>query len=101
MESAIRRVDELMEPFKHTFFRAVTDDDLIHLWEIKMGRILKFNSQKADEKIARLDEEIARLEYDLEHIVEYPEEKPQTKKILKSVKVAENRCKGSWGPPVK
>ncbi len=73
MESAIRRVDELMEPFKHTFFRAVTDDDLIHLWEIKMGRILKFNSQKADEKIARLDEEIARLEYDLEHIVEYTE----------------------------
>lgn len=73
MESAIRRVDELMEPFKPTFFRAVTDDDLIYLWEIKMGRILKFNSQKADEKIARLDEEIARLEYDLEHIVEYTE----------------------------
>jgi hypothetical protein len=32
---------------------------------------------------------------------EYPEEKPQTKKILKSVKVAENRCKGAWGPSVK
>ena len=32
---------------------------------------------------------------------EYPEEKPQTKKILKSVKEAETRCKGSCEPPVK
>lgn len=73
METAIRRVDILLDPFKPSFFREVTDDDLIKLWEIKMGRILKFNSQKADEKIARLDEEIARLEHDLEHIVEYTE----------------------------
>lgn len=73
METAIRRLDRLFDPFKESFFRAVTDDDLIKLWEIKMGRILKFNSEKADEKIARLDQEIERLNYDLEHIVEYTE----------------------------
>ncbi|MDE7436916.1 MAG: DNA gyrase/topoisomerase IV subunit A [Muribaculaceae bacterium] len=73
METAIRRVDELLEPFKPTFFREINDDDLIRLWEIKMGRILKFNSQKADEKIARLDTDIAQLEFDLEHIVEFTE----------------------------
>lgn len=68
MESAIRRVDELLEPFKPSFFREITDDDLIRLWEIKMARILKFNSSKADEKIARLDAEIARIADDIEHI---------------------------------
>lgn len=73
METAIRRLDRLFDPFKESFFRAVTDDDLIKLWEIKMGRILKFNSEKANEKIARLDQEIERLNYDLEHIVEYTE----------------------------
>lgn len=73
METAIRRVDVLLDPFKPSFFRPITDDDLIRLWEIKMGRILKFNSEKAHEKIARLDEEIAKIEYDLEHIVEYTE----------------------------
>lgn len=73
MEVAIRRVDELLTPFKASFFREVTDEDLIHLWEIKMGRILKFNSEKADEKIARLDAEIKQLEYDLDNIVEYTE----------------------------
>ena len=73
METAIRRVDELLAPFKPSFFREVTDDDLIRLWEIKMGRILKFNSQKADEKIARLDSDIDQLQFDLAHIVEFTE----------------------------
>ena len=73
MESAIRRLDVLFEPYKKTFFREINDDDLISLWEIKMGRILRFNSLKADEKIARLDEEIARIEYDLGHMTEFTE----------------------------
>lgn len=73
MESAIKRLDLLFEPYKKTFFREITDDDLISLWEIKMGRILRFNSLKADEKIARLDEEIARIEYDLGHMTEFTE----------------------------
>lgn len=73
METAIRRVDELLEPFKPSFFRTITDDDLIRLWEIKMGRILKFNSAKADEKIARLDAEIGRISHDIENIDETTE----------------------------
>lgn len=73
METAIARLDILFEPYKPSFFRPLTDEDLIKLWEIKMGRILKFNSEKADQRIARLDEEIARIEYDLEHIVEFTE----------------------------
>lgn len=73
MESAIRRVDLLLEPFKPSFFREITDEDLIRLWEIKMGRILKFNSTKADEKIARLEKDIEKFRYDIEHIDETTE----------------------------
>lgn len=73
MEHAIRRVDVLLEPFKPKFFRDITDDDLIRLWEIKMGRILKFNSAKADEKIARLEAEISRISHDIENIDETTE----------------------------
>ena len=71
MEEAIRRLDVLMQPFKPSFYREINDDDLLKLWEIKMGRILKFNAQKAEEKIASLNEEIKRLEYDIEHIRDY------------------------------
>ena len=73
MEGAIRRVDELLEPFKPSFFREIVDDDLIRLWEIKMGRILKFNSSKADEKIARLEKDIERMRHDIAHIDETTE----------------------------
>ena len=71
MDSAIARVDELLEPFKPGFFRELTRDDIQRLWEIKMGRILKFNSEKADEKIASLDNEIARLEDNLANMTRY------------------------------
>ena len=71
MDAAISRVDELITPYKSLLYREVTREDLEKLWEIRMARILKFNSQKADEKIAALEGEIEELEHNLEHIVEY------------------------------
>ena len=71
MESAINRLSELFDPYKPSFFRAITQEDYLHLWEIRMGRILKFNVEKADEKIAQLDAQIADLRHDLDNIVEY------------------------------
>lgn len=71
MEGALERLDALFEPHKPNLYRPLTTDDLMRLWEIKMGRILKFNSAKADEKIARLDELAAQLQHDIEHITDY------------------------------
>lgn len=71
MEAAISRLRVLFEPFISDFFRDITDDDLEHLWEMRMARILKFNKEKADEKIAQLNAEIEQLRYDMDHIVEY------------------------------
>ncbi|MDE7096859.1 MAG: DNA gyrase/topoisomerase IV subunit A, partial [Muribaculaceae bacterium] len=71
METALERLSQLFEPFKASFFREISHDDYMRLWEIKMGRILKFNSEKAEEKIALLDRQIADIRHNLEHIVEY------------------------------
>ena len=71
MDAAIAHVDKRLEPFKPTFFREVTRDDLIKLWEIKMGRILKFNSEKADQRISDLQKDVERLQFDLDHMTEY------------------------------
>lgn len=73
METAIRRVDALMDPFKPLFIREINDDDLLKLWEIKMGRILKFNLEKAEERIAKLQSDAERMRYDIEHIDETTE----------------------------
>ena len=71
MEEALAHVDKRLEPYKPSFFRPITEDDLMRLWEIKMGRILKFNADKADKKIAELQEEIEKISYNIEHITEY------------------------------
>ena len=71
MQEAISHVDSRLEPYKNLFYRQVTEEDLIKLWEIKMARILKFNAEKADKRIAELDAEIQQINYNLEHITEY------------------------------
>ena len=71
MDEAIAHVDKRLEPFKPSFIREVTSDDILKLMEIKMARILKFNSEKADELIAAKKEQIAQIDYDIDHLVDY------------------------------
>lgn len=65
MDAAVAHIDGRLEPFKKDFYREVTRDDILRLMEIKMGRILKFNKQKAEELIARMTEEVAHIDRDL------------------------------------
>lgn len=71
MDAAVAHIDKRLEPWKPKLLREVADDDILRLMEIKMGRILKFNSNKADELIASYNEKIASLQNDLAHIVDY------------------------------
>ncbi len=71
MEEAITHIDKRLTPFKPSFIREVTRDDILRLMEIKMGRILKFNKDKADEQIISYQSQIKQIDYHLEHIVAY------------------------------
>ena len=71
MEEAIAHIDKRLDPWKPKFIRPITDDDILRLMEIKMGRILKFNSKKADDLIASYNDKIKALLNDLNHIVDY------------------------------
>jgi len=51
--------------------RTITRDDLLRLLEIKMGRILKFNKEKADTLIAAYVKQIKEIDYNIEHITDY------------------------------
>ena len=70
-EAAIKHVDKRLTTFKPTFFREITVDDILRLLEIPMKRILKYNSDKAEESIARLNERIKGIDHHLAHLVEY------------------------------
>lgn len=70
-EEAIDHIDRRLEPWKPKFIRDVTREDIERLFEIKMGRILKFNSRQAEENIAAYNEKIAHLSEELEHLTDY------------------------------
>lgn len=58
----VAHIRSRLEDALDTFFRPVTDEDLKHLLELKMARILKFNKEKSDASIARLMDEMADTE---------------------------------------
>lgn len=71
MDEAVAHVDQRLEPWKPKLIREVTKEDILKLMEIRMARILKFNSDKAEEYIRSLHKEIEQLDYDIAHIIDY------------------------------
>jgi len=70
-EGVITAIDEGLEPFKKLFYREVTRDDIISLTEIKIKRISKFDSKKADEHIKGIETEIEEVKNHLGNIIPY------------------------------
>ena len=71
MDAACAHIDLRLTPYYPTFIRGVTKDDILRLREIKMARILKFNSDKAEEQIARMKAEVEEIDRHLANLVEY------------------------------
>lgn len=51
--------------------RELTEDDLTRLTEIRIKRISKYNSFKADELILQIEADLAQVKHDLEHLTDY------------------------------
>ncbi|TNE55992.1 MAG: DNA gyrase/topoisomerase IV subunit A [Bacteroidetes bacterium] len=66
---------DCFKPFKKQLMREINDDDLQKLTEIRMIRITRFDSDKADEVILKLEDEMAyvkeRLANLTEHAIDY------------------------------
>ena len=71
VDTAIRFIDLALEPFKPQLLREVRREDIQRLLEIKMIRITKFDSKKADEQMAALKKQIKDTVYNLSHLTEY------------------------------
>jgi topoisomerase-4 subunit A len=70
-ESVLETIDKGLKPYKKQFKRKITRDDVIRLTEIKIKRISKYNSFKADELIKSVEEEIEEVKNHLENLIEY------------------------------
>ncbi|MGF1564244.1 MAG: DNA gyrase/topoisomerase IV subunit A [Flavobacteriales bacterium] len=70
-EEIIQTIHKGLKPHIKHLLREVTDEDVARLTEIKIKRISRFDSFKADERIRSLEEEIDHVQYHLDHLVEY------------------------------
>ena len=59
------------EPFKKQFIREIVDDDLHRLTQIPMIRITRFDSDKADDNIAKLEAEMEEVKGHLATLIDY------------------------------
>jgi topoisomerase-4 subunit A len=71
LEIVINHVRSRLLPFLVNAIREVTDEDIERLLEIKMKRITKFDSTKADKIIASYNDRIAELTDHLNHLTDY------------------------------
>lgn len=70
-ESILETIDRELMPFKSLFYREITTDDIVKLTEIKIKRISRFDTAKADEHIKSVEEEMQRVKYHIEHLNDY------------------------------
>ncbi|MBR5483979.1 MAG: DNA gyrase/topoisomerase IV subunit A [Alistipes sp.] len=70
-EEAYTAVDTGLEPFKKLLRREVTQEDVKRLTELKFIRISRFDKDKNDNEIKRIDEDIKSTQYDLDHLTDY------------------------------
>jgi len=70
-EAVLQTIDKGLEKYKKQFYRAITEDDLIRLTEIRIKRISRYDGFKAEELMRRLEEELAETEDNLANLTRY------------------------------
>ena len=70
-EEAYAAVDKGLEPYKKLLRHEVTLEDVQRLTELKFIRITRYDSERADNEIRQIEQDIETTKYDLAHLTEY------------------------------
>ena len=71
MDQAVDHIDLRLVPWKPKLKREVTREDILRLMEIKMARILKFNTDKANDHLLAIEDEILEINKNIENIIPF------------------------------
>ena len=71
MDEAVSHIDLRLTPWKPKLKRDVTREDILKLMEIRMARILKFNTDKANDHLMAIEEEIEEINRKIENIIPF------------------------------
>jgi len=70
-EDVIKTIDEGLKPHTKHLLRAVTEEDILKLTEIRIKRISRFDLDKFKENIAALEGKIEQVKHDLANLIQY------------------------------
>ncbi|MFS4416896.1 DNA gyrase/topoisomerase IV subunit A [Maribacter sp. 2307ULW6-5] len=70
-EGVIQAIDKGLKPHTGHLRRAVTEEDILRLTEIRIKRISKFDLDKAQQQLEALQEKIAEVKHHLAHLTEF------------------------------
>ncbi len=70
-KGVIKAIDKGLKPHIKHLKRAVTEDDIIRLTEIRIKKISKFDIDKAKQYIESLEDKIKNVKYHLENLIDY------------------------------
>ncbi len=70
-EAVIAAIDKGLKPFKKRLHREVTEEDITKLTEIRIKRISKYDSFKAEDLIKGLENDIDEVEKNLRNLTRY------------------------------
>lgn len=124
-EGVISAIDKGLRPHIQHLKRAVTEEDIVRLTEIRIKRISKFDIDKAQQKIDSLEDSIAQIKHHLANLIEYAidyfkrlkkdygagkerkteirtfEDIEATKVVIRNTKLYVNRAEGFVGTSLK
>ncbi|MBQ3635236.1 MAG: DNA gyrase/topoisomerase IV subunit A [Bacteroidales bacterium] len=66
-----KRIDKYIADNAIALQREISEEDITHLLEIKMARILRFNSDAAEDKLVALKAEMAKVQHNIDHIIDF------------------------------
>jgi len=70
-EGVIKAIDKGLKPHIKHLKRAVTEEDIVRLTEIRIKKISKFDIDKAKQHIESLEEKIAEVKHHLANLIDY------------------------------
>jgi len=70
-EAVLDAIKNGFKPYKKLFKREITKDDIIRLTEIKIKRISRYNTFKADDAIRDIENEMEEVARNLAHLTDY------------------------------
>ena len=70
-EGVLNAIKKGLKPHIKSLKKEVSDDDIVKLTEIKIKRISKFDSDKADDNLLKIEDNIKEVKHHLKNLIEY------------------------------